>query len=222
MPRRSSPFARLAGEIGPPTLEGFEDEGLVGLNDSGQRSRLVRRRRAEKPVTPAKGRRRMNATKLCGLRQASAFDHRSGMVEPALPFAQPPHRRFGQRIEGAPASLAAEPRESVRPSPGDDVPSRAMRTAPAFHSLMARGSKRVRARASGRRLGLRSVQRRSPFRPVRPSAILPALKLRQSSQDLKPLSRAQLDDPGKPSRKVLSPHRITPNPTFTASLIQTN
>jgi hypothetical protein len=64
--RRSSTFARLAGQIGPAALEGFEKEGLVGLDDAGQRSRLVSRRRSEKPVTPAKSGRRMNAAEICG------------------------------------------------------------------------------------------------------------------------------------------------------------
>ena len=34
------------------------------------------------------------------------------MVEPTLPFAQMRHRRLGRRVEGAPAALAAEPRQS--------------------------------------------------------------------------------------------------------------
>jgi hypothetical protein len=33
MPGRSAPFARLARQIGPAAVEGFEDEGLVGFDD---------------------------------------------------------------------------------------------------------------------------------------------------------------------------------------------
>ena len=33
MPGRAAAFARLARQIGPPALEGFEDEGFVRLDD---------------------------------------------------------------------------------------------------------------------------------------------------------------------------------------------
>ena len=71
-------------------------------------SRLVHRWRSQKPMPPAEGRRRMHAAKPGRLRQAFPLDHRLGVVEPALPFTQMRHRRFGQRVERAPATLAAE------------------------------------------------------------------------------------------------------------------
>ena len=197
MPRRSSTPARLAGQIGPAALEGFEEEGLVGLDDAGQRSRLVRRRRAEKPVTPAKGGRRMNAAKLCGLRQASAFEHRPGVVEPALPLAQARHRRLGQRVEGSPAALAAKPGEPVRPSPGDDLSPCAMRTSTAFHPLMAACSKRVRATAALRGPARRAVLRRIRLRSW-PHASPPPVPFRQRLQGFPTLRRGQSRNAGKP------------------------
>src|SRR5271165_2458334 len=42
-PGRPAALARLARQSGPPALAGFEDEGLVRLDDSGQRSGLVGR-----------------------------------------------------------------------------------------------------------------------------------------------------------------------------------
>ena len=116
----------LARQIGPPALEGFKDEGFVRLDDSAQLSGLVGGRSAQKPMPPAKRRRRMHPAKLGCLGQAFAFDHRPGVVEPTLPFVQMRHRRLGERIEGAPATLAAEPQQPARASPGDDRSSRTM------------------------------------------------------------------------------------------------
>jgi hypothetical protein len=91
----SSALSRLSRQIGSPALERFEDKGLVRLDNSAQRSGLVGRGRAEKPMPPAKSRRRMNAAELGGLRQALAFDHRPGVIEPTLFLAQMRHRRPG-------------------------------------------------------------------------------------------------------------------------------
>jgi hypothetical protein len=99
-------------------------------------------------MSPAEGRRRMNAAERCGLRQALAFDHRSGVIEPALLLAQMRHRRFGQRVEGAPAALAAKPQKAVRAAPADDLAARAMRTALGLDALIAGRSKRVLAGAA--------------------------------------------------------------------------
>src|SRR3984957_9007530 len=52
MPGRAAAFARLARQIGPPALEGFEDEGFVRFDDSAQPSRLVDRRSAQKTMLP--------------------------------------------------------------------------------------------------------------------------------------------------------------------------
>ena len=62
--------------------------------------RLVGGRSAQKPMPPAKRRRRMHPAKLGRLGQAFAFDHRPSVVEPTLPFVQMRHRRLGERIEG--------------------------------------------------------------------------------------------------------------------------
>ena len=209
----------LRGKSDRRPLKDFEEEGLVGLDDAGQRSGLVRRRRAEKPVTPAKGGRRMNAAEICGLRQASAFDHRLGVVDPEFPLAQARDRRFGQRVEGSPAALAAEPGEPVRPSPGDDLSPCAMRTTPTLHPLMAACSKQVRATAALRGPARSAVRGRIRLRP-QPRASIRPVPFRQRLQGLPPLRRGQSRDAAKPSRKVFSLHRITPLISF--SLTETN
>jgi len=63
---------RASRQVGPAALEGFEDEGLVRFDDSSQASGLVAGGRAEKPMAPAKRRRRMDAAQLSGLGQAFA------------------------------------------------------------------------------------------------------------------------------------------------------
>jgi hypothetical protein len=168
-------------------------------------------------MPPAKGRRRMNAAKLGGFREGSAFDHGAGMVEPTVLLAQPRQRRLGQRVDGPAAAFAAEPRKTVRPSPGDGLPSRAVRTALSAHPLMAACSERVRPRAPLRIAGLRSLGRRTRPCPARARALLCALKPRQRHESRNALSRAQAPDARKPCRKVLSVHRIKtrsqPRPT---------
>ena len=199
------PLSRLSRQIGPSALEGFEDEGLVRLDDSAQRSRLVGRRRAEKPMPPAEGRRRMNAAQLGGLRQAPAFDHRSGMIEPTLLLAQMRHGRFGQRVERASATLAAEPQQPVGAAPTDDLAAGAMRAASAFHPLMARHSKRILAGVA------LSASLRRGFRQIsRCRARLRVIRLRQRLQGFRPLLRAQAPNRQKPTGKLLIPHRINP------------
>ena len=143
MTGRSAPLARLSRQIGPAALEGFEDKGLIRLDDSAQRSRLVVGERAQKPMSPAERRRRMHPAKLGRLGQAFAFDHRPGVVEPTLPFVQMRHRRLGERIEGAPAALAAEPQQPVRATPADDLAAGAVRTSLSLDPLKTRRSKRV-------------------------------------------------------------------------------
>jgi hypothetical protein len=136
-------YVARARQVGPPAFEGFEDEGFVRFDDPAQASRLVGGRRAQKPMPPAEGRRRMNAAQLRGLSQALALDHRARVSRPFLLLAQMRHRRFGQRIERAPATLAAEPQQPVRAAPADDLSASAMGATLAFHSLNARRSKRV-------------------------------------------------------------------------------
>src|SRR5271169_6200594 len=104
-------------------------------------------------MTPTKRRRRMDSAERRGLGQALALDHRARVIEPAVLLAQMRHRRLGQRIEGAPAALAAKPQKPMRAAPADDFSARAMGTALAFHTLMAGRSKRVLATVTLRRLG---------------------------------------------------------------------
>ena len=115
------PLCAAGGKIGASALERFQDERLVRLDNSSQRLGLVQGGRAEKPVTPAERRAGMDIAALGGLRHAGSLDHRLGVIEPALLFAQSRHRRLGQGVEGAPAAFAAIARHSVRPAPGDDV-----------------------------------------------------------------------------------------------------
>ena len=106
--RLAAPLARLAGKTGASALEQFQDERLVRLDDSGQRLGLVQGGRAQKPVSPAERRGRVDAAALCGLGEAGSLEHRLGVVEPLLLFAQPRHRRLRQGVEGAPAALLAD------------------------------------------------------------------------------------------------------------------
>jgi hypothetical protein len=114
---RSAPLSRRSRQIGPSAFEGFENEGLVRLDDSAQRSRLCRGRARGEAMAPAEGRRRMNAAQLRGLGQALA------------------HRRPGQGVEGASAALAAELQQPMRAAPANNLAPRAMRAASAFRPL---------------------------------------------------------------------------------------
>src|ERR1700749_4252901 len=124
----AAPFARLARQIRPTAFEGFEHESLVGFNDSPQRPGLVGRRGPAKPMPPAERRRRMYPAQLRGLGETLALDHRPRVRVPFVLLAQMRHRRFGQRIERAAATLAAEPQQPARAAPADNLPPRAVRT----------------------------------------------------------------------------------------------
>ena len=52
---RFRPFCAPCAAGRTSGLEGFENEGLIRLNNSAQRSRLVVGRRAQKPMPPAEG-----------------------------------------------------------------------------------------------------------------------------------------------------------------------
>ena len=178
----------LARQIRPPALEGFKDEGFVHLDDSAQFSGLVGARSAQKPMPPAKRRRRMHSAKLGRPGQAFALDHRPSVVEPTLPFVQMRHRRLGERIEGAPAALAAEPRKPMRASPGDDRSSCAMGTALARHALMAARPQSIRTTTPLRAVVPRPAGR-GGLRFSRPSE--PAIQIRQSGRHFPALLDAQ-------------------------------
>ena len=94
-------------------------------------------------MTPTKRRRRIDSAERRGLRQALALDHRARVIEPAVLLAQMRHRRPGQRIEGAPAALAAKPQKPMRAAPADDFAARAMGTPLSRHALDAGRSERV-------------------------------------------------------------------------------
>ena len=215
MPGLSIPLSRLSRQVGPSALEGFEDEGLIRLDDSAQRSGLVVGGRAQKPMPPAKSRRRMNAAKLGGLRQTLARDHRPGVIGPALLLAQMRHRRLGERVERAPATLAAKPQQPVRAAPADDRSARAMRTALAFHPLPTGGPKRIlptTALAAPLRRGFRSLVARRICGPNgRP---------RQRRQTFGPLRRAQAGNRSQPRRKSSARIESTSRPT--PSISKTN
>jgi hypothetical protein len=176
---------------------------------------LVGGRSAQKPMPPAKRRRRMHPAKLGRFRQAFAFDHRPGVVEPALPFVQMRHRRLGERIEGARATLAAEPRKPMRASPADDRPSRAMRTALARHSLMAARSQSIRTttplRAFIRRPAGRGGLGLSPPRPAHPDSPRrrPLLGVARGSAAQRPKPRRKTH---RPSSTQAPQARPQPNP----------
>jgi hypothetical protein len=149
-------------------------------------------------MAPAEGRRRMNATERRGLRQALAFDHRSGVIEPAFLLAQMRHGRPGQRVERAPAALATEAQKSVRAAPADDFVGRAMRTALAFHTLMAGRSKRVPPMTAP------DAFLRRPLRPIRrPGSPLFLARRRERPQRFPSLLCAQSGNRRKPRRAFI-------------------
>src|SRR5579863_2957928 len=108
-------------------------------------------------MPPAERRGRMNAAQRRGLGQALAFDHCPGVIEPLLLLAQMRHRRFGQRVERAPAGLATVPQKSIRTAPADDLATRAMWTPLSRDALHPARAQRVLPTAAPASL--------LPFRP---------------------------------------------------------
>ena len=94
-------------------------------------------------MPPAEGGGRMDAAQFRGLGQAHALDDRLGVIEPLLLLAQMRHRRFGQRVERAPAALAAKPQKPIRTAPADNVAAGAMRATLTLDPLDAGRPKRV-------------------------------------------------------------------------------
>ena len=197
MPGRSAAPSRLSRQVGPSALEGFENEGFVRFDDSSQAPGLVACRGAQKPMTPTKRRRRMDSAERRGLRQALALDHRARVIEPAVLLAQMRHRRPGQRIEGAPAALAAKPQKPMRAAPADDFAASAMGTPLSRHALDAGRSERVlMAAALAALLGGSCSRAPNHARLLKRNHRLPALVLAH------PRNRRQ------PSRKIFNLHRI--------------
>src|ERR1700722_17664746 len=132
-------------------------------------------------MTPAEGRRRMNAAERRGLRQAFSLDHRARVIKPFFLLAQMRHWRLGQRIEGAPATLAAKPQKPMRAAPADDLAARAMGTTLSRHALDAGRSERVLLPAAlAPRLRRRARRAPSPARLFKRPNSLPALATRSS------------------------------------------
>ena len=170
-------------------------------------------------MPPAKRRRRMHPAKLGRPGQAFALDHRPSVVEPTLPFVQMRHRRLGERIEGAPATLAAEPRKPMRASPGDDRSSCAMGTALARHALMAARPQSIRTTTPLRAFVPRPAGR-GGLRFSRPPE--PAIQIRQSRRHFPALLDAQPPNARKPDGKLFSLHRIKLLKPTRPSLIHIN
>jgi hypothetical protein len=75
-------------------------------------------------MAPANRRRGRGAAQLSGLGQTFALDHRPGVIEPPLLLAQMRHRGLGQRVECAPATLAAKSKARASgPSPTTSPPA---------------------------------------------------------------------------------------------------
>ena len=148
-------------------------------------------------MTPTKRRRRMDSAERRGLGQALALDHRARVIEPAVLLAQMRHRRLGQRIEGAPAALAAKPQKPMRAAPADDFAASAMGTPLSRHALDAGRSERVLlAPALAALLGGSCSRAPNHARLLKRNHRLPALVLAH------PRNRRH------PSRKIFNLHRI--------------
>ena len=143
MSRLAAALAGFARHAGAPALERFENEGFVRFHNSLQRLGLVERRGGQEPMPPTIGRGRVDAAALGGLGEADALDHRLRLVEPPIFLAQPGHPRPGRGVEGAPARLAAVPRQSMRPTPADNLVGAAMRAAEALDLAIADCRQRV-------------------------------------------------------------------------------
>src|SRR5208283_1397253 len=137
MSRLAAAFAGFAHQTRPAAFERFEDECFVRFHNSPQHLRLVERRSAQEPMPPTIRRGGVDAAALSRLGEADAIDHRLSRVEPAILLAQPGHRRPGRGVEGAPARLAAIPRQAERSTPADNLVGAAMRAAETLDLALA-------------------------------------------------------------------------------------
>ena len=150
----------------------------------------------------------VNAAEFGGLRQALALDHRSGVIEPFLFLAQMRHMGVLVRALNVRPQLLQRYRKSPCERPQPMISRPAMQAASALDALMAGGSKRILAMAAPSAI---SSAEASSAKSPDPEARLRAARLRQRLQRLTPLVPAQARNRRQPSRKVLSPHRITPS-----------
>ena len=104
----AGPLARCSRQIAAFALEGFEDEGLVRLDDPGQAQRLVEIERGQEPMSPPERGGVGHLAAFRGLRDRLAGDQRLRLVRPAIPVMQAGQRRPGQRVECLPATRAAD------------------------------------------------------------------------------------------------------------------
>src|SRR5271157_5446928 len=127
----AAPLARCSRQIAAFALEGFEDEGLVRLDDPGQAPRLVEIERGQEPMSPPERGGVGHLAAFRGLRHRLAGDQRLRLVRPAILVMQAGQRRPGQRVECLPATRAAVPRLAASLAPGTNVIPTAVRTAKA-------------------------------------------------------------------------------------------
>jgi hypothetical protein len=122
------------------------------------------------------------------------------MIEPFLLLAQMRHRRLGQRIEGAPATLAAKPQKHMRAAPTDDLAARAIRTALSRDALDAGRSQRV----------LLAAALAAPL--CRTSSLGPdRARLLKRRDRLRAMPLVHSQNRLQPSGKIPSLHRIAPS-----------
>ena len=174
-------------------------------------SGLVGRGSAQKPVTPAKRRRRMHAATFSGLGRLLSFDHRLGVVNPALLFVKMRHRRLGDSLKVR-LQLLQRNRESPRERPQATIFSPAQCGQP---RLSTRSWPLV-PKTSGRR------PRFAPL-PVAPAAgapvsVAPSTSRRPRSSFAKAtncptLLRVRSRNPRKPDGKLHGRHRNPPPKT---------
>ncbi len=127
----AAPLARGSRQIPAFALEGFEDEGLVRLDDPGQAQRLVEIERGQEPMSPPERGGVGHLAAFRGLRDRLAGDQRPRLVRPAILVMQAGQRRPGQRVECLPAARAAVPRLAASLAPGMNLIPTAVRTAKA-------------------------------------------------------------------------------------------
>src|SRR5271165_4071631 len=80
----AAPLARCSRQIAAFALEGFEDEGLVRLDDPGQARRLVEIERGQEPMSPPERGGVGHLAAFRGLRDRLAGDQRLRLVSPAI------------------------------------------------------------------------------------------------------------------------------------------
>src|SRR5208283_1774387 len=214
----AAPLARCSRQIAAFALEGFEDEGLVRLDDPGQARRLVEIERRQEPMSPPERGGVGHLAAFRGLRDRLAGDQRLRLVRPAILVMQAGQRRSGQRVECLPAVRAAVPRLAASLAPGTNVIPTAVRTAkarnptppdPRQQVFLRRGIVRLRDRERGRNSslirqgGIDKVSRRVD-RIVR-------FGQRQFPERLGALRRVQKPNSAKPSRKRRCVHPTQPS-----------